>query len=115
MAENVVYINTEEGLSRLRNNTGLFAKLLRKFLDDTNLKQLEDTVRDGDIENAKIAVHTLKGIAANLSLTELCEQCLKIETLLKAGSVEFEQLDKIRTVQKQTIAEIEKFIGKYGQ
>jgi len=114
MANDVVYINVEEGVKRLMNNTGLYAKLLAKFKDDTRLSELDAALGDGDLEKARTSVHTLKGLAANLALTELHKQSLEIETQIKAGKVNPGQIDIVKNVYTQTIKEIDKVIAQYA-
>ena len=74
----VVYINEEEGKKRVMNNAKLYARLLTKFKADTNLNDLLACVGAQDWEKAQAAAHTIKGIAANLSLTELFNQSLDV-------------------------------------
>jgi HPt (histidine-containing phosphotransfer) domain-containing protein len=110
----VVYINPEEGSKRVMNNTKLYAKLLGKFKDDTNLKDAEAFLAADDMEKAKTSVHTLKGLAANLSLTELYNQTLELETQIKSGSYNPAQLETVKTVYAQTLTEVDKVIAQYG-
>jgi HPt (histidine-containing phosphotransfer) domain-containing protein len=110
----IIYINTEEGTKRVMNNTKLYAKLLGKFKDDTSLNNAEAALASGDMEKAKTSAHTLKGLAANLSLTELYNQTLELETQIKAGSYNPDQLAAVKTVYTQTLTEVEKVIAQYG-
>jgi HPt (histidine-containing phosphotransfer) domain-containing protein len=114
MADGRVYINIEDGLKRLMNNTGLYAKLLAKFKDDTRLNELDAALTAADMEKAKIAVHTLKGLAANLSLTELHKQSIEIEAQIKAGNVNPEQINIVKNVYTKTLEEVEKVIAQYA-
>jgi HPt (histidine-containing phosphotransfer) domain-containing protein len=113
MADDVVYVNVEEGLKRLMNNTGLYAKLLNKFKEDTRLSELEAALKANDIEKAKAAAHTLKGLAANLSLIELHKQSIEIESQIKAGQVNPDQINIVKNVYVQTLEEVDKVIAKY--
>jgi len=113
MADNIVYINIEEGVKRLMNNTSLYAKLLAKFKEDTRLNELDAALNIGDMEKAKTAVHTLKGLAANLALTELHKQSLEIETQIKAGKVNPDQINIVKNVYAQTLKEVDKVIAQY--
>jgi len=114
MADNVVYVNIEEGTKRVMNNAKIFAKLLSKFKNDTSFNELDTAMENGDIENAKINVHTLKGLAANLSLTELFKQSVEMETQLKMNSVNPQQIIIIKDVYKNTIIEMDKVIAQYA-
>ena len=114
MTNDIVYINIEEGSKRVMNNTGLYAKLLTKFKNDTNIQNIDESMAAGDLEKAQVAVHTLKGIAANLSLTELFRQTLELEIQIKGKSVKPEQLTTVKSVYKETLTEIDKVIAQYA-
>ena len=114
MADNVVYVNFNEGVKRVMNNAKLYVKLLAKFKDDTTLGDLETALVAGDMEQAQIAAHTLKGVAANLSLTELFEQCLAMESQIKAGIADTNQLETLKTVFAATLQEADKVIAENG-
>jgi HPt (histidine-containing phosphotransfer) domain-containing protein len=113
MANDVVYVNLEEALKRVMNNSKLLAKLLTKFKDDKNLSDLESALASGDLPKAQINAHTLKGLSANLSLIELNKQVLEMETQIKAGAVNPNQIEVVKAVYSETIKEVEKVIAKY--
>ena len=56
--------------ARLMNDR-LVEKFVLKFPSDPSMQQLHDAIASGDNATAFRAVHTLKGVAANLSFTEL--------------------------------------------
>jgi len=110
----IVYVNVEEGVKRVVNNAKLYAKLLNKFKEDSNLNSMKKALQEGDLQKAQVNAHTLKGLAANLSLTELYKQSLEIETQIKAGSVNPDQLATLEKINEHTLAEVEKVIVQYG-
>ena len=114
MADNVVYIDFADGLKRVVNNTKLYVKLLAKFKSDNKLDGLEAAIAAGDMEKARNAAHTLKGVAANLSLTELYKQSLALETQIKGGAADPAQLNTVKTVFTRTLQEIDKVIAENG-
>ncbi|MCL2186188.1 MAG: Hpt domain-containing protein [Treponema sp.] len=114
MADEVTYINVAEGINRVMKNTKLFSKLLGKFKDDTNIKDIESAFEKNDIESARNSSHTLKGLAANLALTELFKQVLELETQLKAGTMNRAQLAVVKNVLTMTNLEIDKVIEQYA-
>jgi len=114
MADDVVYIDVTEGIKRVMNNSKLYGKLLVKFKDDKNLAELDEALAGGDLTKAQASAHTLKGLAANLSLTELFKQSLELETQIKAGSVNPEQLTVVKDVYAQTLIETDKVIAQYA-
>jgi len=108
----VIYIDVQDGLKRVMNNMKLYVKLLGKFKEDQNIKNAESTLAAGDLPNAQIAVHTLKGLSANLSLVELNKQVIELEAQIKAGSANPGQFETVKTVYMQTITEIDKVIAQ---
>lgn len=50
----------------------LIQKFLLKFPADPTMQRLQDALSADDRRGVFLHVHTLKGLAANLSLTELC-------------------------------------------
>jgi len=110
----VVYVNEEEGKKRVMNNGKLYAKLLTKFKTDTNLVDLITSAGAQDWEKAQAAAHTIKGIAANLSLTELFNQSLDVETQFKGKSLKPESLESLKTCFTETVAAVDNVIVKYA-
>ena len=110
----IVLVNTEDGLKRIMNNTKLYVKLLGKFKEDVNFSTLEASLASGDNEKARTSAHTLKGIAANLSLDELHKQTLEIETQIKAGAINPQQINVVKDIYNQTIKEVDKVIASYA-
>jgi len=109
----VIYVNEEEGIKRVVNNGKLYAKLLTKFKDGTNLNDLIAFAEAQDWEKAQGAAHTIKGIAANLSLTELFNQALDVETQIKGQSCKAESLENIKACFAETLVHVEKVIARY--
>ena len=115
MAEiGVIYVNQEEGLKRVMNNTKLYVRLLNKFKVDIKLDELILTVEAEDYEKAQVLVHTLKGTAANLSFTELFKQSLNLETQIKNKGVKPGSLQDIKFCFDQTITAIDAIVKQYG-
>jgi HPt (histidine-containing phosphotransfer) domain-containing protein len=110
----VVLINVEEGSKRVMNNAKLYAKLLTKFKDDPNMKNIEDAFEAGDMEKAHVAAHTLKGVASNLSLVELAAKTLELETEIKNKSVNPDMLAVLKSTHELTLTEIDKVIAQYA-
>ena len=107
-----VYIDEAEGKKRVMNNGKLYAKLLTKFKNDINLNNLVSFVDVQDWENAQNAIHTIKGLAANLSLTELFNQSLDAETQIKGKSLKPESLENLKTCFSETLIHVDKVIAQ---
>jgi len=114
MADDVVYIDFADGVKRVVNNTKLYVKLLAKFRSENKLDNLEAAIAAGDMEKARNEAHTIKGVAANLSLTELYKQSLALETQIKGGAADPAQLDTVKTAFAKTLQEIDKVIAENG-
>ncbi len=78
------HVNVEEGLGRMRNNKKLYFTLMRSFRGDAVAKELADSVNACDYEQAQFKAHTLRGLAANLSMPELVRMAQEIELGAKA-------------------------------
>jgi len=96
------------------NNAKLYCKLLGKFKDGTNLDDLEAALTAEDFEKAQNIAHTIKGLAANLSLTELSKQCLELETQIKNKAVQPGQIEILKITLDATIIEVDKVIRENG-
>ncbi len=105
-----VYINFEEGVKRVMNNTKLYARLLGKFKADTNLQEIESALSSGDMAKAQSAAHSLKGLAGNLSLTELFEKTKTLEAQIKAGAADPALLADVKDIYGKTLEEADKVI-----
>jgi len=114
MADNVVYVDFADGVKRVMNNTQLYIKFLTKFKNETRLDDLEAAIAAGNMDKAKNAAHTIKGVAANLSLAELYKQSLALETQIKGGAADPAQLNTVKTVFAKTLQEIDKVITENG-
>jgi HPt (histidine-containing phosphotransfer) domain-containing protein len=114
MADGTVYVNVTEGSSRVMNNIKLYVKLLNKFKNDNNLNDLESALAEGDLKKAQNMAHTIKGVAANLALTELFKQCLELETQIKSGTVNPAQTETVKTTFAATQKEIDRVIAENG-
>jgi len=78
-------INTEEGLSRVRNNKKLYCNILIKFKNRYGnlLDDLNENVSKGDRESLQRDLHSLKGVAGNIGAIQLYEQATLVERHFK--------------------------------
>ncbi|MDR1252560.1 MAG: Hpt domain-containing protein [Treponema sp.] len=114
MAEEVTYVDFDEGVKRVMNNAKFYVKMLAKFKADTKLDDIEAALKGEDLEKAQTEVHKIKGLAANLSLSELYKQTLELEDQIKAKAVEPNKLETVKTVFAQTLQELDKVIAQNG-
>jgi HPt (histidine-containing phosphotransfer) domain-containing protein len=109
----VVYIDPDDGIRRVMNNTKLYAKLLGKFCEETNLEPVYAAINAGNNDEAQGLVHTIKGVTANLSIKDLNEKLVEAEAQIKAGSLAPGLIDTIKASYAATIPEVKKVIEQY--
>ena len=109
-----VLIDMEEGLSRVLGNKTLYIKLLVKFKAEPYLNNLTDALDSGDYENAQAAAHTVKGVAANLSLKALHLQAQEIEAQIKNKAVNPDMIESVKNCYNETLISVNKVIEQNG-
>ena len=79
-------VNVKEGMDRVMNDQSLYEMMLGMFVDEVEkgVIAVEDFDKD-DLDELTKRVHTLKGVAGNLSITPLFEGYMEALTLLRAG------------------------------
>ncbi len=83
-------IDVESARKRFSGMESLFVDLLRRFASDhaRDIDFIEDLLRDENINEARLAAHTLKGVAANLAATDLFDRAKALEDVLSSGKLE---------------------------
>lgn len=64
-------------------NEKLLGRFLQKFPDDPSMRLLMEAVKSENIENSFSSVHTLKGVAGNLGLTQLYQAAWNLTEQLR--------------------------------
>lgn len=100
----------EGACSRLINEdkVGYFVK---KFPSDPSMQNLREAVRDGNIEASFRSVHTLKGVAGNLGLTELYQAAWSLTEQMRPR-LEYADREMLQTLEdeyEKTVKAIEEF------
>ena len=81
-------VDVDGALERFMNNEGLLERFLKKFPADPNYGALKEALARGDADAAFRAAHTLKGVAANLSMATLQQRVSEQVERLRAGDLE---------------------------
>ncbi|MBP1755806.1 MAG: hypothetical protein H6Q59_2204 [Firmicutes bacterium] len=76
-------IDTESVITRLGGNVPLYLSICKKFLFDTSYPKLMEALSLGSISDAKMHIHTLKGVAANLGFQYMHALCKHILTAME--------------------------------
>lgn len=106
------YVDLEDALGRVRGNRGLYKILLQSFLKDSRIDELLGNIKRGDLVAAAKDAHAIKGVSANLSLTELNPAVAALEVQLKEGSYREDSLEACMTLFAETKEAIEEIINK---
>lgn len=104
-------IDMESAMERFMGNEAMFQKFLVKFLSDTNMELLRNSLEAGDADTAFRAAHTLKGVCGNLSLVSLARAASEITEYLRSGDMESAvvKLPEVEAEYEKTIGVIKKY------
>lgn len=64
-------VDIDSAIERFVGNENLYARMLKKFLEESSYNRLVKAISDKDPDEAVSASHTLKGLCGNLSFTAL--------------------------------------------
>ncbi len=64
-------IDYADAMDRFDGDDALYRRLAGRFIGDTHFADLQDALERNDTEAAYRAAHSLKGVAGNLSFTQL--------------------------------------------
>lgn len=80
-------LDIDWGLKRIGGNRKLFSKLLRDFYQDHqyDIENLEQAIKNQDIEGAMRIIHTIKGVSANIGARQLHQHSSSLEQFLTSG------------------------------
>ncbi len=80
------HINVKECLDRLNNNKKLYATLLRAYKQNDFIGDIKNALAADDFSAAALHAHTVKGVAANLSLKSAQQAAEALELQLKGAT-----------------------------
>ena len=109
MSTNIEYIDVQDALKRIGGSMDLYKRLLNQFTGGDHIDPLEEALNIGAMDEASRLIHTLKGVAANLSLIKLSELAGELEHKVKNGldhSETFTELKHAYLITSQQIADI---------
>lgn len=101
-------IDKADALERLAGNEQLFVMLVNKFTEQykNSGEELALLVSSGQLKDAAVLVHSIKGAAGNLSMLELYNNAKILETELRADNLSTEALvDEFNQALKKVISE----------
>ena len=82
-------INMNELMSRVENDRALAQELLSIFIEEFpgKLQMLAQAVTRGDLSEARILSHALKGALLNISVTQAAGKAANVEQTARDGNV----------------------------
>lgn len=93
---------------RFLGNRALFEKFLFRFPEDQNYKKMVESVKNGDVEEAFNAAHTLKGVCGNLSLKKLYDKVSEVTEVFRKGEFPEEaQMASLEEIYLETLGFLE--------
>ena len=85
MDVNKEVIDVQDALKRIGGSMDLYKRLLSQFTGGDHIDPLEEALSTGATEEAARLIHSLKGVAANLSLIKLSSAAKNLEDKIKNG------------------------------
>ena len=91
-------IDVQDAMERFMQRDDLLERFMKKFLENAAFEDLKQAAAEGDCEKMLAASHYLKGMCANLSMTELTALFTGQVARLRSGdfSGAKEMMDEIR-------------------
>ena len=83
---NALGADTADGLRRCLNNEAFYLRLCGMAISDDGFEKLRDAVEAGDLTEGFERAHALKGVLANVALTELLGPVAEVTEELRAGN-----------------------------
>jgi two-component system, sensor histidine kinase and response regulator len=117
--ETIPGIDVPAALKRLMGNRQLFDKLLQDFVTNNinSIEKIRHAIANEDMISAQNQVHTLKGVAGNLSATEVFNATQEFENILRQGKFTNAEpaLDNLDQVLTRLISRLQNYNSKMGQ
>ena len=104
-------LNWQDGVARVVDNRGLYAKLLGRFSESEKeaANNIAEALGQGDMEKAAYLTHSLKGTSANLGAEQLSQAALDLEAVIKSGGDYAAPLAEVRRILEETLQEMSQF------
>lgn len=106
-------IDYKDGLNRFVKDEEVYNDALRLFIDNDNIKKLEEAIEAGNISAAYEYAHALKGESGTLSAAKMYKDILPLVEALKAGKSENieEMFQKVKEDHNTAVEAIKSEIG----
>ena len=103
-------VDIKSVIERFAGNEELCTKFILKFVDDKSFNEAKEALAEKDFEQVLVGVHTLKGVSANLGMTDLYKECDSVVIKIRANDYEIEQdMQKIEDEYNRIVSIIKKY------
>jgi len=107
---NSEYVDVQEALKRIGGSMDLYKRLLNQFTGGDHIDPLEEALSTGALDEAARLIHTLKGVASNLSLKKLSAKAGELEHKVKEGTEHSASFNELKNAYYETSQEISKIL-----
>lgn len=80
-------VDYDDGLARFLGKASLYEKFILQFPEDSTFPALKQALEQGDAQEAFLRVHTLKGVAGNLSFRSFLTVLTPLVEALRANDL----------------------------
>ncbi len=103
------YIDLTDAAARFMKNDGMFKKFLFRFPGEKGFSELFELLEKDNAEAAFRAAHTMKGLAANLSLKSISAILVPMTEVLRGGEMPpKEQVEELKKAYDEMLLVIAK-------
>lgn len=78
-------VDVDGTVSRFMNNSEIYVKFLTRYPDEDRVTPIHEAIAAKDYEKLLSAAHKMKGVSANLGMTELAARAADIVTKVRNG------------------------------
>lgn len=78
----------EGAMSRFLNDEAFYLRCYKIVMEDKNFDKLKTSLENGEVTNAFEAVHSLKGVVANMGISPMYDIIVEMVDPLRQGSAE---------------------------
>ncbi len=104
MSETHALVDVEFAITQLGGNSDLLKRMLGKFSAefDSVPKEVKRLLEVGEIKEAKMKVHTTKGLSGNLGMTALYECSKTLDKKLRDNDVDYDLVESFSVIMTKT-------------
>ena len=98
------------GLGYCMNDKAFYREMLAEYVKNDRLADLEKFLADGDLDNYRITIHSLKSTSLTIGAVALSNAAKELETACKEGNVDF-----VRSQHAKCMADYKLILEKLSQ